>query len=120
MILTADSDGTNDRPRATYILAGGREVVVPYDRDTDPPRESTFSVGDMVVPIHLKLDGASITDKEILALRRRLHARSAGDALELHGLVDCHAALGRSHRRRAARQRCADLINHLNAFPGAR
>jgi len=120
MTLTANSDGTNDRPRATYILAGGREVVVPYDRDTEPPRESTFSVGDRVVPMYLKLDGASITDREILALRRRLFTRAAGDTLELFGLRDCHAALGRSSRRGAARRRCADLVNHLNAFPGAR
>lgn len=118
--LTADTDGTNERPRATYILPGGREVIIPHDRGTDPPRESTFQIGGKVVPMRLKIDGVTIDDRDILSLRRRLLDRARGDSMELHGLVDCHAALGRSHRRGAARRRCADLANQLSAFPEAR
>lgn len=52
---------------------------------------------------------ARITDKQIYALQRALFQGPA-DARQLSGLVDCHDALGRSHRRDAARARCADLL----------
>ena len=52
---------------------------------------------------------AAITDAQIRDLREALFNGPA-DARQLHGLVDCHDALGRSHRRGGARERCAKLL----------
>jgi len=57
--------------------------------------------------------GTRVTDAQIRALQRTLFQGPA-DARQLSGLVDCHAALGRSHRREAARARCADLLATLS------
>lgn len=54
-----------------------------------------------------------ITDAEILKLRDRLFQRQA-DAVQLRGLVACHDALGRSHRRARARAYCARLFKNLS------
>ncbi len=51
----------------------------------------------------------AITDAEIKALRQTLLAGPTDDR-QLHGLVACHDALGRSHRRNKARSLCVDLI----------
>jgi hypothetical protein len=61
----------------------------------------------------IKLDADTISDAQIEVLRDALFAGPA-DARALHGLVSCWAALGRSHRRRAARAHCAALINEAN------
>ncbi len=53
----------------------------------------------------------TITDAQICELRDWLFMRKRGDELELEGLVRCHEALGRSHRRAAARARCAEILN---------
>jgi hypothetical protein len=50
----------------------------------------------------------TISDSEIRQLRERLFRRPA-DSVQLRGLVACHDALGRSHRREAARAHCATL-----------
>jgi hypothetical protein len=50
-----------------------------------------------------------ITDGEIDQLRELLFRRRA-DAVQLRGLVACHDALGRSHRRQAARSYCSRLF----------
>lgn len=55
------------------------------------------------------LAGATITDAQIRDLSAMLLSGPA-DARQLHGLVDCHDALGRSHRREAARLRSAELL----------
>lgn len=60
------------------------------------------------------IGGVDITDAQLVALRARLFARKRGDALELSGLVAVHEALGRSHRRPAARALCAEIIQKLN------
>ena len=56
------------------------------------------------------LTSDSITDAQIRGLRKGLFAGPADDR-QLRGLVACHDALGRSHRRSKARAYCADLIN---------
>ena len=53
-----------------------------------------------------------ITDAEIRELRELLF-EGPTDTRQLHGLVDTHEALGRSHRRRAARERCAEVLAAL-------
>ncbi|HSX23063.1 MAG TPA: hypothetical protein VLE97_09840 [Gaiellaceae bacterium] len=55
---------------------------------------------------------AAITDAQILRLREQLF-RGPADAAQLRGLVACHDALGRSHRRRAAREECAGILKTL-------
>ena len=59
------------------------------------------------------MTGASITDTDIRRLRELLFQRRPADAVSLHGLVACHDALGRSHRRSSARARCAQLLQTL-------
>ncbi len=49
-----------------------------------------------------------ITDEQIRDLQAALFA-GAADERQLSGLVACHDALGRSHRRPAARAHCAKL-----------
>jgi hypothetical protein len=56
------------------------------------------------------LTADSITDAQILALRKALFAGPADDR-QLHGLVACWQTLGRSHHRKKARAHCADLLN---------
>ena len=53
-----------------------------------------------------------ITDVQIRDLRKLL-LNGPADSRQLHGLVDCHDALGRSHRRSEARARCAELVDAL-------
>lgn len=53
-----------------------------------------------------------ITDAQIRALRELL-LKGLADARQLHGLVDCHDAIGRSHRRSEARARCTELLDAL-------
>jgi hypothetical protein len=53
---------------------------------------------------------SAITDADIGRLRALLFQRRA-DAVQLRGLVACHDALGRSHRRSAARAYCARLLS---------
>jgi hypothetical protein len=53
---------------------------------------------------------ADITDTQIRELRQTLFAGPA-DECQLHGLVACHDALGRSHRRNKACAHCAKLLN---------
>jgi len=53
---------------------------------------------------------SAITDAEIGELRELLYRRRADD-VQLRGLVACHDALGRSHRRQAARAYCARLFS---------
>lgn len=62
----------------------------------------------------VRTTGKTITDAQISKLRVWLFARGKGDSLELAGLVATHDALGRSHRRDAARIRCAALLNRLS------
>lgn len=62
------------------------------------------------------LTADSITDVQIRALREDLFAGPA-DARQLHGLVACWDALGRSHRRGKARAHCAALINGVDPLP---
>lgn len=50
-----------------------------------------------------------ITDARIRELRETLF-EGPTDARQLHGLVACHDALGRSHRRRKARELCAKIL----------
>lgn len=59
------------------------------------------------------ITGENITDKRIRELQATLFARKLGDELELMGLVACHEAIGRGHRRGAARAQCAEIINLL-------
>lgn len=56
------------------------------------------------------LTADTITDAQIRKLRATLLAETA-NARQLHGLVACHVALGRSHHRSRARAHCAGLIN---------
>jgi hypothetical protein len=53
-----------------------------------------------------------ITDKQIRDLQAVLFAGQA-DEQQLSGLLACHDALGRSHRRSAARAHCAELISKM-------
>jgi len=53
-----------------------------------------------------------ITDAEIRELRALLF-EGPTDSRQLHGLVDTHDALGRAHRRRGARERCAVVLAAL-------
>ena len=62
----------------------------------------------------MKLTTDTITDGQIRELQASLFAGPA-DAPQLHGLVDCHDALGRSHRAKAARARCAEILNARSA-----
>ena len=55
-----------------------------------------------------------ITDAEIRELRELLF-EGPTDSRQLHGLVDTHDAIGRSHRRRAARERCAVVLAALRS-----
>ena len=55
------------------------------------------------------LTAATITDAQIRELRAALFAGPA-DTRATHGLVACHDALGRSHRRNKARAHCAELL----------
>ena len=55
------------------------------------------------------LTADTITDAQIRDLRERLFAGPA-DARASLGLVACHDALGRSHRRSKARAQCAELL----------
>ena len=57
-------------------------------------------------------DADPITDAQIHELRKMLFDGPA-DARQLHGLVACHDALGRSHRRRKARELCATILATL-------
>ena len=57
-------------------------------------------------------DADPITDTQIYELREMLFEGPA-DARQLHGLVACHAALGRSHRRRKARELYATILATL-------
>ena len=57
---------------------------------------------------------APITDAQIRDLRETLFNRPA-DSRQLRGLVDCHDALGRSHRRGGARTRCAELLTAMRS-----
>ena len=50
-----------------------------------------------------------ITDAGIHELREALFEGPA-DTRQLHGLVACHDGLGRSHRRRKARELCAKIF----------
>lgn len=50
-----------------------------------------------------------VSDAQIRALRSALLSGPADDR-QLEGLVACHDALGRSHRRSRARALCATLI----------
>lgn len=52
----------------------------------------------------------TVTDRQIQELRSTLFAGPA-DERQLRGLVACHDALGRSHRRSSARAYCVELIN---------
>lgn len=52
----------------------------------------------------------TITDAQIRELQTTLFAATA-DGRQLRGLVACHDALGRSHRRSRARAHCAELLN---------
>lgn len=61
----------------------------------------------------LKSIGETITDAQIRTLGQSLFEGPA-DARQLHGLVACHDALGRSHRRDAARTHCASLITETS------
>lgn len=54
-----------------------------------------------------RMTADTITDAQIRALQEELFEGPA-DARQLHGLVACHAALGRSHRRLGARVWCAE------------
>jgi hypothetical protein len=54
----------------------------------------------------------TITDEQIRELQTWLFERHAFDELELSGLVAVHDALGRSHRRKKARARCAEILNN--------
>ena len=55
---------------------------------------------------------APITDAQIRDLREALFNGPA-DSRQLRGLVDCHDALGRSHRRGGARARCTALLTAM-------
>lgn len=57
------------------------------------------------------LTPATLTDGQLRDLQAWLFARKRHDALELHGLVAVHDALGRSTRRAAARAHCVAIIN---------
>lgn len=57
-------------------------------------------------------DADPITDAQIHELREILFEGPA-DVRQLHGLVACHDALGRSHRRRKARELCATILATL-------
>lgn len=57
-------------------------------------------------------DADPITDAQIHELRKMLFEGPA-DARQLHGLVACHDALGRSHRHRKARELCAKILATL-------
>ena len=57
---------------------------------------------------------APITDAQIRDLREALFNGPA-DSRQLSGLVDCHDALGRSHRRASARARCAELLTAMRS-----
>jgi len=57
-----------------------------------------------------------ITDKQIRDLQAALFAGPA-DEQQLSGLLACHDALGRSHRRSAARAHCAELIHKVSWRP---
>jgi hypothetical protein len=58
------------------------------------------------------LTADTITDAQINDLREELFEGQA-DARQLHGLVACHDALGRSHRRGRARACCAEILNAM-------
>jgi hypothetical protein len=58
------------------------------------------------------LTAATITDAQILDLREKLFAGPA-DARQLHGVVACWAALGRSHRQMEARAYCAEILDAM-------
>jgi len=60
---------------------------------------------------------SAITDAEIGQLRELLFQRRA-DAVQLRGLVACHDALGRSHRRSAARAYCSRLLKTYERSKG--
>jgi hypothetical protein len=57
-------------------------------------------------------DADPITDAQIYELRKMLFEGPA-DARQLHGLVACHDALGRSHRRCNARELCAKILTTM-------
>jgi hypothetical protein len=60
-----------------------------------------------------------ITDAEICRLRDLLF-RGPADSVQLRGLVACHDALGRSHRRLSAREHCAQLLQTIQRRRAAR
>ena len=63
-------------------------------------------------PAAVITDTAAITDAQIRDLRQRLF-EVGWSPRSVEGLVDCHDALGRSHRRNGARMRCAELLNTM-------
>jgi hypothetical protein len=60
-----------------------------------------------------------ITDVEIRRLQDLLF-RGPADSVQLRGLVACHDALGRSHRRLAAREHCTQLLQTIDRRRSAR
>jgi hypothetical protein len=59
---------------------------------------------------HQVITADTVTDRQIRELQAALFAGPA-DEQQLSGLVACHDALGRSHRRSLSRAHCVELIN---------